>query len=494
MAQRSLVAFTRYTFPAYKPAAHHELVAEKLEAVARGEIKRLLIFMPPRHGKSELASRRFPAWFLGANPSQHIIAASYNADFASDFGRDVRNIVDSQRYRALFSTRLSADSTAANRWHTNGGGMYVAAGIGTATTGRGAHILLIDDPIKDRETADSEIEREKHWRWYQSTAYTRLENDVADLTGDDELWAELQRDIATGHAQPFEGAIVGIGTRWNDDDLFGRLLEAQGKGGDQWEVLELPAILNEGKPDERALWPAKFPLERLEQIRGVIGSRDWSALYQQKPAPDEGLYFKRDWFRWYDERPKHLRIYGASDYAVTDGEGDYTVHLVAGIDPDDNIYVLDVWRKQTNSDVWVESWLDLVRTNKPLLWAEEKGQIVKSIGPFLEKRMLETKTYCRREGLTSAADKPTHSRSIQARASMGKVYLPRGAPWLTDFLSELLTFPAGRTDDQVDAFGKIGRLLDEMVPASVPKEKPKVRVKDVYERAGGRESDSYKTI
>jgi predicted phage terminase large subunit-like protein len=170
------------------------------------------------------------------------------------------------------------------------------------------------------------------------------------------------------------------------------------------------------------------------------------------------------------------------------------VHLLAGVDPDDNIYVLDVWRRQTNSDVWIEVWLDLVRTNKPLLWAEEKGQIVKSIGPFLEKRMLETKTYCRREGLTSAADKPTHSRSIQARASMGKVYLPRNARWLTDFLSELLTFPAGRTDDQVDAFGKIGRLLDEMIPAAVPKEKPKARVKDVYERAGGQESDGYRTI
>jgi hypothetical protein len=174
-AQESLVAFTRYTFPAYKPAAHHLLVAEKLEAVARGEIKRLLIFMPPRYGKSELASRRFPAWFLGSNPSRHIIAASYNADFAADFGRDVRNIAASERYRAIFNTRLSQDSTASNRWHTSEGGMYVAAGLGTATTGRGAHVLLVDDPIKDREQADSEIEREKSWRWYLSTAYTRLE-------------------------------------------------------------------------------------------------------------------------------------------------------------------------------------------------------------------------------------------------------------------------------------------------------------------------------
>ncbi len=468
-------------------------MAEKLEAVARGEIKRLLIFMPPRHGKSELASRRFPAWFLGSNPARHIIAASYNADFAADFGRDVRNIVDSQRYRALFDTRLAPDSTAANRWHTAEGGMYVAAGIGTATTGRGAHILLIDDPIKDRETADSEAEREKHWRWYQSTAYTRLENDVAELVDDDELWAELQEQIASGDAKPFEGAIVGIGTRWNDDDLFGRLLEAQAHGGDQWEVLELPAIIGEGTQDVRALWPAKFPLERLEQIRGVVGSRDWSALYQQRPAPDEGLYFKREWFRWYDEKPKHLRIYGASDYAVTDGGGDYTVHLTVGVDPQDNIYVLEIWRGQTNSDLWVEHWLDLVRGHKPLLWAEEQGQIVKSIGPFLEKRMLEAKVYCRREQFRSAADKPTRSRSIQARASMGKVYLPRNAPWLTDFTHELLTFPASKHDDQVDAFGLIGRILDEMVAASVPKERPQKPPRDAYTRAG-QERDGYRTI
>jgi hypothetical protein len=337
-AQQSLVAFTRYTFPTYRPAAHHELVAEKLEAVARGEIRRLLIEMPPRHGKSELASRRFPAWFLGSNPTRHIIAASYNADFAADFGRDVRNIVASQRYRAVFNTRLAADSAASNRWHTDAGGMYVAAGIGTATTGRGAHILLIDDPIKDRETADSEVEREKTWRWYTSTAYTRLESDVAELIDDDALWRELLSDIESGEAKPFEGAVVGIGTRWHDDDLFGRLLAEQAKGGDEWEVLQLPAIA-EGRG---ALWPAKYPLEKLEQIRSVIGERDWSALYQQKPAPDEGLYFKREWFKWYEERPKHLRIYGASDYAVTEGAGDYTVHLVMGVDPDDNLYVLDI--------------------------------------------------------------------------------------------------------------------------------------------------------
>jgi predicted phage terminase large subunit-like protein len=465
-ARKSLIAYTRYTFPDYLPAAHHTLIAQKLEAVASGEIKRLMIFMPPRHGKSELASKRFPSWFIGNNPKRNIIAASYNSDLATDFGREVRNIVASKPYRALFDTKLSDDSAASNRWHTDQGGMYVAAGIGTSVTGRGAHVMLIDDPFKDREEADSERQREKVWRWYTSTAYTRLESDIAyNATDDDELWAELRHDIDDGKAVPFDGALVGIGTRWHEDDLFGRLLLEEKKGADKWEVLELPAILSTGK----ALWPQKYPLTKLEAIKKAIGERDWSALYQQQPAPDEGAYYKREWFRYYEDRPQHLRVYGTSDYAVTEADGDYTVHLVVGVDPDDNIYVLDMWRGQTSSDVWVSELLALIKKWKPLMWLEESGQIIKSIGPFLEKRMREEKTYCRREQVSSASDKPTRSRSIQARTSMGKVYFPSKAAWLPAFTQELLVFPAGKHDDQVDALGLVGRMIDEMIPAYVPK-------------------------
>lgn len=444
------------------------MIAEKLEAVARGEIKRLMIFMPPRHGKSELASRRFPAWFIGANPRRNIIAASYNSDLATDFGREVRNIVNGTRYRALFDTQLANDSTAANRWHTDAGGMYVAAGIGTAVTGRGAHIFLIDDPFKDREEADSEAHREKVWRWYTSTAYTRLESDIAAAEEEDVIWSDLAEAIDKGEAQPFDGAIVLIQTRWHEDDLAGRLLEAEAQGGDQWEVLDLPAVRENGA----ALWPAKYPIDKLRQIERAIGARDWSALYQQRPRPDEGLYYKREWFKWYDERPKHLRMYGASDYAVTADGGDWTVHLVAGVDPDDNIYILDVWREQKTTDIWVEAFIDLLAQWKPLLWAEENGQIIKSVGPLIDRRMRERKVYARREQFASAADKPTRSRSMQGRAAMGKVYLPRHAPWLNTFLSELLSFDAGKHDDQVDALGLIGRMLDDMVAAHVPKVAP----------------------
>jgi predicted phage terminase large subunit-like protein len=469
MARGSLIGFTRYTFPKYRPAPHHDLIAGALEAIERGEKKRLMIFMPPRHGKSELASRRFPAYFIGRNPERSIIAASYNSDLAGDFGREVRNIVASAPYSALFDVRLAEDSSAANRWHTQQRGMYVAAGVGTGTTGRGAHVFLIDDPFKDRQEADSEVIRERVWRWYTSTAYTRLESDIdtSEVLEDDWLWKDLLSDIEAGDAKKFEGAIVVIQTRWHEDDLAGRLLIEQARGGDQWDILELPAV-DEREGERRALWPGKYPLKRLGEIRRAIGDRDWSALYQQRPAPEEGDYFKREWWSWYDELPKHLTYYGASDYAVTAKGGDFTVHGVAGVDPDDNLYLVDLWRRQSAANVWVEALLDLANQYPTMNWAEEDGQIIKGVGPFIEQRCRERKVYFQRTQFVSIADKPTRCRSFQGRASMRKVYLPRKAPWIGDFLAEVHSFPAGKTDDQVDMCGLLGRMLAEMVGAYVP--------------------------
>lgn len=442
-ARRGLIKFTEYTLAKYRPAIHHVMIAEKLEDVIAGKVERLMVNMPPRHGKSELASRRFPAFLLGVKPEIEIVVASYNADKAREFGYEVRDIVRSSEYQALFpGVALKEDSRAADRWNTDAGGSFRAVGIGTALTGRGADVILIDDPIKDDEEADSELRRERIWSWYSSVAYTRL---------------------SPG------GRVVVIQTRWHEDDLTGRLLTEQAKGGDKWDILELPAISSTGE----ALWPERYPLEHLERIKRVTLPRHWSALYQQRPAPEEGAYYKRDWFRYYDAKPAHLRIYGASDYAVTDGGGDFTVHLVCGVDPDDNIYVLDLWRGQTDSAQWITAWLDLARQYKPMMWVEEQGQIIKSIGPFLDKRMREEKVYCRREQVASAADKPTRSRSMQARTQMGKVYFPSKAPWMAAFTSELLMFPAGKHDDQVDAFGLIGRMLDELIPASKPKMDPR---------------------
>lgn len=446
-ARHGLIAFTEYTYPGYRAAAHHHRIADALERVERGECKRLMICMPPRHGKSELASRRFPAYFVGRNPDKQIIAASYNSDLAGDFGRDVRNIVADPSFGALFQVQLAVDSKAANRWHTSGGGMYVAAGVGTAITGRGAHILLIDDPFKDREEADSEIRRRRVWDWYTSTAYTRL------MPG---------------------GAIIVINTRWHEDDLSGRLLAQQEKGGDQWEVLSLPAIDARGS----ALWSDDYPLSRLLEIKAVLPERDWNALYQQNPTPDDGTYFRRDWFKTWERLPRALNLYGTSDYAVTADGGDYTVHRIWGVDEHGGIYRLDGWRGQTASDEWIERKIDLMQKHRPLAWFGESGVIQKAIEPMLRRRMRERNCYVRLEWLPSISDKPTRARGFQGRLSMGSVWFEPGAE-----LDEFLKFPGGAHDDDVDNASMIGRALDEAHPAVVPvqrQDEPRDRWDDAF--------------
>lgn len=437
-ATESLVDFTEYTYGRYRTAPHHAIIAERLERVQRGESKRLMLLLPPRHGKSELASKRFPAFALGKRPELQFISASATGGLAEDFGREVRNIIGSQEYKQLFpKTALAEDSQAKGKWNTSVGGVYYAVGVGGAVIGRGADIFLIDDPYATMADAQSATTRKNVWEWYTGTVYNRL--------------------------QP-GGSIVLINHRMHEDDLTGALLGQQAAGGDQWEVVELPAISDSGE----ALWPEAYPIEALRQIQRNTLPRFWSALYQQKPSPEEGEFFKRDWFKWYTAPPQHLRKYGASDYAVTAKGGDYTVHVVAGVDPDDNLYVLDIWRGQTESHKWVEAFIDLVAEHKPLNWAEEQGQIIKSLGPFIDKRMRERKTYCRREQMTSVSDKPTRCRAFQARAAMGKVYLPHNAPWVADLLTEMINFPAGKHDDQVDTLGLVGRMLDQMVAGKTP--------------------------
>lgn len=458
-ARLNLLPYTEYTLPRYEAAEHHKHIASKLEAVARGVVRRLMIFMPPRHGKSELASKRLPAWYLGQHPERSIIAASYNSELAGDFGREVRNIIASPEHLALFpGSGLAQDSQAANRWHTQAGGSYVAAGVGTAVTGRGADLLLIDDPHKDRAEADSEVSRDHVWNWYTSTAYTRLTPN---------------------------GCVVLIQTRWHEDDLAGRLLEAQKHGGDQWEVINLPAII-----DGKALWPERYDLPALERIRSAIGTRDWSALYQQSPAPEEGNWFKREWLHYYDTKPERLHCYGASDYAVTADGGDYTVHAVAGLDPEGNLYILDWWRGQEDTLTWTNAMLEMIKRHRPMEWADEGGPIGRGVSPFIERMMAELGLFVHRPSYPAARNetKQIRSNSIRGRMAQGRVFFPRNAPWLADFISELLVFPAGKHDDQVDALSMLGIMLDRMQDAArpvikLPQDTSKAMVEMTFQKA-----------
>jgi predicted phage terminase large subunit-like protein len=466
-AAESLIAFTEYTFPRYRTARHHQIIASQLERVARGEIDRLMLLVPPRHGKSELASIRLPAWFLGRQPHKQFLSVSATEGLASDFGRAVRNTIMSPEYRAIFDTRLSEDSQAKGKWHTSDGGIYYALGIGGSVLGRGGDCILIDDPYASMQDAMSELTRKNVWDWYTGTAYNRL------MPG---------------------GSIVVINHRMHEDDLCGRLLAQQAAGGDKWEIVELPAISDAGE----ALWPDAYPIESLERIRKNSQARFWSALYQQRPSPDDGTYWKADWLKPYtkDMLPSRetMRVYGASDYAVTQDAGDWTVHGALGVDPAGNNWLLDVWRKQSASDEWVESLCDMVLEWKPLGWAEETGQIKSGVGPFLVRRMRERRAYVAREQFPTRGDKDIRAQSMRGRIAQRGLYVPIDAPWYPAFRAELLSYP-GKNDDQHDMLGLLGQLLDRMSLGVRPAEPEKPKNVTGYKTAsGGSTSDDWKSF
>lgn len=397
-----------------------------------------MLLIPPRHGKSELASIRFPAFYLGKQPQKQFLSVSATEELATDFGRNVKNLIGSPEYRTLFDTRLAQDSQAKGKWHTSDGGVYYAVGIGGSVMGRGGDVILVDDPYSSMEDALNENTRRKVWNWYNGTAYNRL------MPG---------------------GAIVLINHRMHEDDLSGQLLAQQVAGGDRWEVVQLPAISETGQ----ALWPAAYPVSALQRIKENTLPRYWSSLYQQNPQPDEGTFFQRDWFKRFtpDEKPKFLHVYGTSDYAVTEDGGDFTVHRVWGVDAQGDLWLLGGWRDQTTADIWIERQIDLIRDHKPLCWFGEAGVIAKATEPMLRRRMVERKIMCRLEYLPSINDKPTRARGIQARAAMGKVHFPAGTEG-DAILDEYLRFPAGKHDDDVDNGSLIGRALDMTHPAIIP--------------------------
>lgn len=463
LAKSSLLHYCQYETPEgdrilYEsaPAAHHRYLIEKLEAVERGEIKRLFIFMPPGSAKSTYASMVFPTWYLGRNPAKNVICASHTGDLAEYFGRRARNLVGSPAFKRVFGFGLSQETKAVGSWEvereagkeSKSGGEYKAVGVGGGITGRRGDLGIIDDPVKGHEDADSQRIRDKQWDWYTHDFGTRL--------------------------KPGASRVI-IMTRWHEDDLAGRILPEGYAGesgpiecrdGHTWEVICFPAeaegadIL--GRKEGELLWSDYFVPDEI--LSNKPNERLWSSLFQQRPTPEAGLYFKREWVRYYDYHPPmdQLHIYMASDYAVTDDGGDYTVHGVFGIDPEKNVYVLDLWRDQKDSKVWIEAFCDLVDKWHPLGAAEENGQIIKGVGPFLVDRMRARGSHCARYQFTSSTDKSHRARSWQAMMSMGMVYFPRNRDWTSALVSEHMSFPAGVNDDQVDMCSLVARAFPDM--------------------------------
>ncbi len=417
--RETLLGFTRYTFPRYQVAGHHRLICDALGRVERGQCLRQMIFMPPRHGKSELASRRFPPYFLGRDPDREVISASYGADLAVDFGRDVRNIVASGEFGALFpNVRLASDSGAKNRWHTNHRGGYVSAGVGSAITGRGADLLNIDDPVKDRAEAESETVRNSVWAWYRSTAYTRLMKDAA---------------------------IVLTMTRWHEDDLAGRLLEQAEKDGDRWEVLCLPAfdgVSSPEYPSGRALWPERYDEEALNQIRNVLELREWGALYEQNPRPSGSSFFDVE-RALVDGRPAEYpgicdAVFAVMDTAVKTGssnDGTGVIYFAVSHHVGHKLMVLD-WEIQQIEGASLEEWMPTIFENLEVLARACRARM-NSLGVFVEDKASGTilLQQARRRGWQAheidskltAVGKDERAISVSGYVSRGDVRISRQA-------------------------------------------------------------------
>jgi predicted phage terminase large subunit-like protein len=420
-----------------------------LEKTARGECKRLAVFMPPGSAKSTYGSVLFPPHYMANAPGKSIIAASHTVELAEKWGRRIRSLIG--EHGVTLGIELSQESQAAGRWALSSGGEYYAAGVGTGIAGFRADGVIIDDPVRSHEDAYSETTREKVWDWYKSDLTTRLRPG---------------------------GWITLIMTRWHEDDLAARALNE-----DHWEIINLPAEAEPGdllgREPGQMLWDDDYGYANfLRHEKETQPPRNWSALFQQRPAPETGDFFKAEWIKTYATPPNldTLNCYLASDYAVTEGGGDWTVHVVVGVDPNDDLFVLDLWRGQKTPDVTIDAMLDLVKKWRVLGVAEEQGQIKSAIGPFLKKRMEERKIYVAREGFPSRHDKAIRAQSIRGRMAVRGIAVPANAPWLADFKSELFSFPVGRHDDIVDCLSLVGQILDRMSRGAPVAEKPKQKI------------------
>lgn len=439
-ARKGLLPFTQYTHPKYAAGRPHTVIAEACDRLLFGDLDRVMFLAPPRHGKTELVSRRLPALALGHFPDWPIISGSSVQGLADDIGREVRDILASPDYGNLFDTRLAEDSQARGKWSTDQGGGYYAVGVGAAVMGRGGRLIIIDDPYATWEDAQSEATRNRVWQWYCNTIYNRQMDGVK---------------------------ICIINHRMHEDDLCGRLLEAEKAGGDKWHVVNLPAV-SEGQ----ALWPERYPIEVLDRIKAVMMQGNpiaWSALYMQDPTPEDGSYFKRAWFdgRRYTETPKGLNIYMTGDFAVSEGEGDYSAVLVWGVDHDGKVYVLDHWTAQVGSDKWTWQIVRMMQQWKPWAFAAEAGVIRKSVEPFLRDTMDRENVSTMLEWLPTTGDKPAMCRAFQGLQSCGRIYWPK-VQWADEVIVRLLKFPGGSHDDDVDACGVFGRFITSVWDAQRP--------------------------
>jgi len=429
-SRRYLDAFCIAVDSHYQLNWHHSEIIKKLERVESGEIKRLIILMPPRYGKSELGSIKFPAWYLGRNSDKEIIICSYSSDLATDFGLKTRDLVNSEVYKGVFGLKLREDQSAKSKWLIQGNkGGYTAVGIGGSITGRGANLLIIDDPTKNKEEAKSLTYREKVWNYYTSTLYTRLEKDAA---------------------------IVIIITHWHLDDLVGRLLKAEKEGGEKWTVLKYPAIATqdeEYRKQGEPLWQDKYSLENLEQTKKTVGIYDWNSLYQQSPITSENQEFKPFWFkkRNREELAKlETRNFLTVDTAVSKKESaDYT-GIVRNYVDRENKWNISASKSRLSPTELIDVIFSLYKRDRYEKIGIEKTIYLMAIRPFLEDEMRKRNIFLPIVELQHhQTQKEIRIRGLIPRYESGSIFHIENE--CNDLEDELLSFPVGLNDDIIDA-------------------------------------------
>jgi predicted phage terminase large subunit-like protein len=424
-AQNNFMPFVHHVYENFIEGRHHLEIAEKLEKVATGEITRLIVNMPPRHSKSELASYLMPAWFLGRNPKLKIIQATHNTELAVRFGRKVRDLIDSEQYGHIFpDTDLKADSKAAGRWETSAGGEYFAAGVGAAVTGRGADLFIIDDPHSEQD-AMSEGRLEEAYEWYTSGPRQRL--------------------------QP-GGKIIVVMTRWGLRDLTGRLIKAQGSDvlSDQWEVVEFPAIL----PSENPLWPEFWKKDDLLKVKASLPVQKWGAQWQQQPTAEEGAIVKKEWWRiWKKEDiPEVDYIIQSYDTAFSKKESaDYSAITTWGVFKSeetgaDNIILMDASRGRWNFPELKEKALEENEYWQPDMMIVEAKASGLPLTDELRRAGIPIMNYTPSKG----RDKVTRMHTVAPLFEAGMVWAPE-KHFADEVIDECMAFPNGEHDDYVDS-------------------------------------------
>jgi len=429
-ARETFMGFVKHTWPAFIEGRHHKIMAEAFERIARGELKRLIINMPPRHTKSEFASFLLPAWFLGQFPEKKIIQTAHTAELSVGFGRKVRNLVDSDDFKKAFPTlQLRADSKAAGRWSTNKNGEYFAIGVGGAVTGKGADLLIIDDPHSEQEgqSADPAV-FDRTYDWYTSGPRQRL--------------------------QP-GGAIVIVMTRWHMRDLTGKIIKssAQRAGSDEWEVIEFPAIMPSGKP----LWPEFWSQTELEALRSELPSPKWNAQYQQNPTAEEGALIKREWWkRWeHDYPPQCDFVIQSWDTAFLKTQrADYSACTTWGVfyHPDDdgitqpNIILLDAYKERLEFPELKKAAFEMWNEMQPDAFIVEGKAAGMPLIFELRAMGIPVSEYTPSRG----NDKIARVNAVADLFASGVVWAPE-TRFAEEVIEEFAAFPAGEHDDLVDS-------------------------------------------